>query len=327
LRARLPGIAATVNQVDRHVYTLPLVSVLMPAYNQAPFVRQAIESALAQTVRELEVIVVDDGSTDETAALAAEFRDQITYIRQQNAGPSAARNTALAAARGSLIQLLDADDELYPDYLERMIECVEREPEASVFTASWDEIDASGAVTGRIEAAPWPQDTFHALFDPMLVGPPSRYLVRRAAIDKAGFFDPAMRACEDWDVWVRMAAAGCRFVAVPEARVRYRSHPGSRSKRYPMMWASGKRELENAAGMHRNCPICWRARARGLARWREWCYVSMLAPQLRSLFDQDNYLGATRHALSALATDPKLVLFLLRSARTRGYAIRRAADP
>ena len=288
--------------------------------------RQAIESALAQTVQ-VEVIVVDDGSTDETAALAPKFGDQITYIRQQNAGPSAARNTALAAAEGSLIQLLDADDELYPDYLERMIESVEREPDASVFTASWDEIDASGAVTGRVEAAPWPQDTFHALFDPMLVGPPSRYLLRRAAIDKAGFFDPAMPACEDWDVWVRMAAAGCRFVAVPKARVRYRSHPGSRSKHYPMMWASGKRQLENAARMHRKCPICARVRAQGVARWREWCYVSMLAPRLRSQLDQHNYLGAVRQSLSALATDPKLVLFLLRLARARGYAIRSAADP
>ena len=96
----------------------PTVSVIIPTYNRAPFVGEAIESALAQTRPPLEVVVVDDGSTDDTADRVAHYGDRVVYVRQTNAGPATARNTGIGHARGDLIALLDSDDRWLPQKLE-----------------------------------------------------------------------------------------------------------------------------------------------------------------------------------------------------------------
>ena len=291
----------------------PPVSVVIPAYNQSRFLGEAIESALSQTLAGVEVIVVDDGSTDDTPRVARAFRDRIIYIRQSNQGLAGARNTGITAARAGLIQLLDSDDALYPTAVERGWEAAASNPDAGVFTASWDETDAAGGVIGQVEAPAIARDAFHALFDPMLVGPPCRYMVRRAELLRAGLFDRSLRACEDWDMWLRLAAAGVRFVAVPEARVRYRNHPASMSKDPRLMWRSGLRVLDRAADAHRSCACCRQAKRRGTATWREWCYVAILAPRLHG----QPYRRAAGSALLALARDPKLARLLAGSLRRR----------
>jgi len=299
------------------VSAAPLVSVVIPAYNQGRFLSEAIDSVLSQTLPSVEVIVVDDGSTDDTPRIAATFADRIVYLRQSNQGLAAARNAGIGAAHAPLLQFLDSDDALHPDSLERGCEAADRHPHASVFTTSWDEMDVAGRSFAHVDAQPLPADTFHALFDPMLIGPPCRYLVRRAAFERAGLFDPRVQGCEDWDMWLRIAAAGLRFIAVPVACARYRNSPTSMSKNFPLMWRSGRSVLDRAARAHVDCAECRRAQRRGLGRWREWCYLSMLAPQVRDCCDRGHYYAAGRHSLMALARDPKIARYLVRSARTR----------
>jgi glycosyltransferase involved in cell wall biosynthesis len=294
-----------------------LVSVVIPAYNQGEFLLEAIDSALSQTLSAVEVIVVDDGSTDDTPRIAASFGDRIVYLRQPNQGLAAARNTGIRAARAPLLQFLDSDDALYPDSLERACEAADLHPDASVFTTTWDEMDQAGRLVARVDAPLLPTDAFHALFDPMLVGPPCRYLVRRSAFSQAGLFDTRLEACEDWDMWLRIAATGSRFIAVPAARVRYRNYATSMSKNFPLMWRSGNRVLASAARVHRDCAECRRAQPRGVSSWREWCYLSMLAPAVRECLEGGSYYTAGRISLTALARDPNLAPYLLRSARTR----------
>jgi glycosyltransferase involved in cell wall biosynthesis len=291
----------------------PLVSVVIPAYNQSQFLGEAIESALSQTLERVEVIVVDDGSTDDTQRVAGSFAGRVTYIRQSNQGLAGARNTGITAARGGLIQLLDSDDALYPTAVEASWQAAQSNPDAGVFMASWDETDAAGGVIGHVEAPAIARDAFHALFDPMLVGPPCRYLVRRAELVRAGLFDRSLRACEDWDMWLRLAAGGVRFVAVPQARVRYRNHPASMSKDPRLMWRSGLRVLDRAVDAHGSCARCREAKRRGKNTWREWCYVSILAPKLHS----QPFPRAAAGALLALAHDPKLTRLLIGSLRRR----------
>ena len=254
------------------------------------------------------MIVVDDGSTDDTPQIAASFGERIVYLRQPNQGLAAARNAGMRAARAPLLQFLDSDDALYPDSLERACEAAALHPDVSVFTTSWDEVDRGGTLVARVDAPLLPADAFHALLDPMLVGPPCRYLVRRSAFSQAGLFDTRLGACEDWDMWLRIAATGSRFVAVPAARVRYRNYATSMSKNFPLMWRSGNRVLASAARVHGDCAECRRAQPRGVASWREWCYLSMLAPAVRECCEGGSYYTAgepvSRHSREIRSSRP-----------------------
>src|SRR5512143_4014499 len=115
----------------------PLVSVVMPVYNGARYLRQALESALNQTYRPLEIIVVDDGSTDETSAILAEFGSRIRAIRQKNPGSAAARNAALQAAHGEIIAFLDADDLWLPQKLEVQVAYLRAHPDVELVATRW----------------------------------------------------------------------------------------------------------------------------------------------------------------------------------------------
>jgi len=306
--------AGAIESAEGQFAERPLVSVVIPTYNHAKFLRQAITSALSQTYQPSEVIVIDDGSTDDTPNVAAQFHDQITYLSQTNQGLSVARNTGILRARGEFIQLLDSDDELCPDTLNTLVDAVIRRPQGSVFFASWDEIDLGGRVTAHVDAKPLPSDTFHALFDPMAIGPPCRYLVRRSAFARVGIFDSRLHACEDWEMWLRMASEGLEFVAEPSACSRYRNYSVSMSKNHELMWRSGTSVLDGAARRHMKCHACRLAKRRGIKRWRDWCYQSMLAPQLRSYKDLGRYDLVGQSCIRALRRDPWIMAALARSA-------------
>ena len=124
--------------------TLPRVSVVIPAFNQARFLPAAIDSALAQTYRDREIIVVDDGSTDETPDVARRYGDALRYVRQANKGLAGARNTGIERARGEFVALLDSDDVWLPGFLEHMMAVAEAQPRAAVYFGAWRYIDASG---------------------------------------------------------------------------------------------------------------------------------------------------------------------------------------
>ena len=198
----------------------PRFSVVTPAYNTNAYVATAIRSVQLQTWPDFEVIVVDDGSTDDTASQVLAFSDdpRVRLIRQGNAGPSAARNTAIAAARGEYVCMLDSDDLWVPRYLEVMGAALDADPEAGfAYTDAWVLDEATGRVRRtsmmhyqRPPAAP-PTDAgafLRLLLDRNFVY--TSVTVRKRVLEDVGGFDERLWAAEDWELWLRIAAAGHR---------------------------------------------------------------------------------------------------------------------
>lgn len=210
----------------------PLVSVIIPAYNAAPYVAAAVDSALAQTYAPVEVVVTDDGSTDGTAEILRPYREagKITYIYQKNAGLSSARNTGIRASHGEYIALLDSDDLFLPDKIERQIGYLEAHPACGISycgIAHFYEEDPERMLNLKYEYYSG-ADFFPALLWKNFVNPLS-VVARRSVFETIGFFDEDLKRSEDWDFWIRAAYAGIRFDYLPEVLARYRMRRGSMS--------------------------------------------------------------------------------------------------
>lgn len=191
----------------------PSISVIIPAYNASSYVGNAIESALAQTYPPIEVIVVDDGSKDNTYETVSRYPAPVKAIRRANGGPAAARNLAAREAKGEWLALLDADDTWLPNKLERQIAWMTRENVGVVHCFRVGE-EGSHKVPAQV--------TFDDLWQRNHVANSSA-LVRRAAFDAVGGFDEdrALISVEDYNLWLRMAAAGWAIVTCPEGLWRY----------------------------------------------------------------------------------------------------------
>ena len=204
------------------------VSVVVPTYNCAHFVTQAVESVLAQTVRVSEIIVVDDGSNDDTAERLLPFQGQVRYVRQKNAGVSAARNMGVGLASGAIVAFLDADDVWHPRKIELQLQVFDRHPHLDLIgTRSFD----------------WPTARFPDLIDSSLPISnvtweqlvvrnrltTSSILVQRKTLLRAGSFDTGLQGPEDRDLWLRVAERG-RIANLELPLTGYRDVPGSVSK-------------------------------------------------------------------------------------------------
>jgi glycosyltransferase involved in cell wall biosynthesis len=202
----------------------PTVSIVIPCYNGAPFLRATIDSALAQTHPALEVIVVDDGSTDDSAAIASAFGSRVRVLTQANQGESVARNKGLAAARGDYIVFLDADDLLDAGILEAQLRSLEGVSNGvacagfAFFTGSPE----------RAAAPVFPQATafFPAIISGNL-GPPGCWMMPKELILQAGCFHGPQRYFEDWDLNWRVGLTGATYVPVQAVGVYYRQHERS----------------------------------------------------------------------------------------------------
>ena len=193
---------------------MPLVSVIMPAYNVAPYIGDAIRSALAQTFTDFEVIVVDDGSKDDTADVVRELARQdprIQLVQQSNRGLAGARNSALRAARGELFALLDSDDLWEPEFLAEQVAILEAQPDVDIVTGNgWY---LNGAKHGQL-ARPFPDPRPDPTLASILADEWSVFIMtvfRRRVYTTVGTFDEDMRSNEDYDFWLRAAIAGCVF--------------------------------------------------------------------------------------------------------------------
>lgn len=221
---------ANVTDGKEVVEQYPLVTVVIPNYNHARYLGDAIRSVQAQTYPYFEVIIVDDGSQDDSRVVAATFLDddRIQYIYQDNQGLSAARNTGIRAAAGAFIGVLDADDMYTPNYLETLVGVLVAQPQATAVFCGYQFVDNQNQDLPQQEARIIPpENVWFALLDGNFLVPES-ILVRREGYAAAGWFDTTLTACEDWDMWLRLAEHNT-ILCVPDVLVRHRVLPGSMS--------------------------------------------------------------------------------------------------
>jgi glycosyltransferase involved in cell wall biosynthesis len=206
------------------------ISVIVPTWNSARYLPAALDSVFAQSFPPSEVIVVDDGSTDDTEAVAAPYRDRIAYIKLDHAGPASARNEGTARAKGELIAFLDADDTWLPEKLEKQNRVFDEHPEtALVYTRIVNFAQESGQEL-RIE----PARVYSGLiFDELLVENPialPSVVVRSEVLQSVGGFDRRLLTAEDTNLYLKIAREH-RIVGLDEVLVRRRMHRGNLSSR------------------------------------------------------------------------------------------------
>ena len=185
----------------------PLVSVIIPTYNRGWIVKEAIESVLAQDYRDFELIVVDDGSTDDTDDILNSYRGDIMVFRQENQGVSAARNRGLSEAFGRFIAFLDSDDLWLPQKLFQQIKFFNENPDAQICQTEETWIRKGIHVNPKKRhKKPWGM-IFESSLALCLISP-SAVMIRRSLFEKVGGFDETLPACEDYDLWLRIS---CRY--------------------------------------------------------------------------------------------------------------------
>ena len=193
------------------------VSVVITTFNQAPYISEAVEGALRQTFRSREILVVDDGSTDDTATTLAPYRSSITYIRQPNRGVAEARNTGVRHARGELVAFLDGDDLWHPEKLEIQVAAADLEPRAGLIAVDGvefrdDEIVRSSLFGEAIKAqlvrgrAMVTRACFPDLLKGNLVATTSQVMIPKPVLDEVGPSDTRRPLSSDWDLYLRIAA-------------------------------------------------------------------------------------------------------------------------
>ena len=216
----------------------PLVSIVIPCFNDGHYLDDSIRSVFNQTMPSFEVIVVDDGSTDPgtLAILDALPWTRTRVIHQANRGLSAARNAGMSAARGTYVVPLDADDALEPEYLERMVAALKGDPNAAI-AACWARLfEDINAVW-----IPRPFNPYQLALSNSIIG---CVLMRRDAWRTAGGYDESMRhGNEDWELWIRLVRAGWDVVEVPEVLFRYRKHGISMSVETEARFEQGRAEI------------------------------------------------------------------------------------
>jgi glycosyltransferase involved in cell wall biosynthesis len=215
----------------------PLVSVVIPAYNAAYFIERTLQSVLNQTYHPLEILVIDDGSTDATADIVRRFAaadQRLALYHQANAGVAAARNYGIEKAKGQFIAPLDADDTWECRNLEKQVNCFLRASETVAMVYSWSvDIDTSDRLTGGARVSPYYGNIYPALLYQNIIGNASASLIRRRCLVALGgyntdFFTQQAQGCEDWDLYLRLAKQ-YQVAVVPELLVGYRQAAGSMS--------------------------------------------------------------------------------------------------
>jgi glycosyltransferase involved in cell wall biosynthesis len=198
------------------------ISVIIPSYNSASFLAEAVKNVLQQEIQPLEILIVDDGSTDDTAAVAARLPGPIRYVHQTNSGPSAARNRGLELARGNIIGFLDADDLWAEDKSERQLTVLQARPEVEVvqgFVQWMCLVDTSSA-----------ERRYRPLGEPYASFNLGSALFRREVFDRIGYFDATLHHSEDVDWFLRAREQGVSILVQENIALYYRIHESNISQ-------------------------------------------------------------------------------------------------
>jgi glycosyltransferase involved in cell wall biosynthesis len=219
-----------------------LVSILIPAYNAGPWIRQSIESALAQTWTPTEIIVADDGSTDDTASVAGSFEPRVRLYPGEHRGGNAARNRLLREARGGWLQYLDADDYLLPEKIASQMRWLAGHPEVDV---AYSPVILRYESSGVEERLPVPDHSDVALhFIRWIAFNTTGFLYRKSAVEEVGCWDEDQAACQEHELMFRLFQAGKRFGFIDTFGSVYRNHgTGTVSRKHPLRTITRKLEL------------------------------------------------------------------------------------
>jgi glycosyltransferase involved in cell wall biosynthesis len=218
-----------------HGAAAPLLSIVIPAYNVAPYIAEAVYSALDQTLRDIEVIVVDDGSTDDTPEVLQDIQrlcddPRLRIIRQDNGGLSAARNTGIRNAHGAFIGFLDSDDIWAPEKAELQIALMQADETIGVSFSYSEYLTEDGRRTGSILFAGKMEPSLHDMIRRNHVGNGSTPIVRRECFEIAGLFREELRSCEDYEMWCRVLwMTPYRAACLPQPLTYYRLRESSLS--------------------------------------------------------------------------------------------------
>jgi glycosyltransferase involved in cell wall biosynthesis len=288
------------------------VSIVIPTFNRAHLVGDAVRSALAQTYPACEVMLLDDGSTDETPALAASFGEHIRYLRQENAGVEAARNRGAAESTGAFIHFLDSDDVLAPGAIATLMTLAESEAGVRLAYGCARDVDAQGRKIRVYQPEyehptgvwPGPSELEHLLLKNYIH--PGACLLRRDAWEATGGFDLAWgSAFEDWDLWARIVRQGA-VGYTPEMLLTVRIQPGGLSQRFgPENYLRSKRRIIDAAFADAETSAYLALRRPRI----EGAYLFDLAWMAYSVHDVPRARAELRHALEVypqLFADPEV---------------------
>ena len=283
---------------------MPTVSVVIPCYNQATFLGEAIESALAQTVPGVEVVVVDDGSQDATAGIVARYPG-VRYVRQANEGVARARNRGACTSRGSHLIFLDADDRLLPHAAAAGLALFEAHPETALVRGYHDELTADG-VRVPVVFPPGPEAlTYETLLSfSHHIAVPSEAMFRREAFEGAGGFHARFYGVEDLDLYFRIARRFPPIRAHREVVTVYRRHPESMSHQSLRMLRSTHALFEAQLPFVRGDRALERAHRAG-HHWLSAHYTSQLVGELRRAARQRRIREVAVGALALLRYQPR----------------------
>jgi glycosyltransferase involved in cell wall biosynthesis len=270
----------------------------VPAYNQAHYLGESIQSVLDQTYQDFEIVVVDDGSTDNTHQVAEGFDDpRIRYIYQENGGLSAARNTGIRHTTGCFLTFLDADDLLLPGNLASLATALETEPETGFVagqTVLFDDRDRR-LRTDAHPSKPLDDSSQLLLGNRFAVG---SMMVRRSWLEKVEPFDETLRACEDWDLWLRLAKAGCSMKLIKEPVFLYRVHSEQMTRGAKRMRQAMLAVLDKTFGAS-ELPGSWQV-------MQDRAYAAAYVNAAARAYNAGEYADARHDLVEAVRLDPAL---------------------
>lgn len=302
----------------------PLVSVIIPACNAEVFIAKTLESVLSQTYQNIEILVVDDGSSDKTAEIVKSFAQKdtrINLLQQSNAGVAAARNLAIEKSKGEYIAAIDADDIWYPQNLQKQIECLSQSQPSVGVVYSWSvDINEAGLLTGGFYNSTIEGEVYKALVYKYFIGNASSSLIRRICFEKVGGYNCQMKAenaqgCEDWELHLRIAEH-YQFKVVPEFLVGYRQIATSMSCNFAAMAKSHSLIMTGVRQQHPEIPS-------SIYRWSSsnfYIYLAVKSNRSRNhrstlfwlyrAFKQDLLMALLRHNLYLLSIESAVKMLI-----------------
>jgi glycosyltransferase involved in cell wall biosynthesis len=281
----------------------PLVSIIIPNYNYADYVGEAIDSALNQTYENLEVIVVDDGSKDDSPDILKNYGNKINAIFQKNAGVSAARNNGVKHSTGEYIAFLDADDAWLPEKIQKQVELFEKDKSLGLVHVGVEDIDADGNVIDTIlDGLSGSVSHEFLLFEQAVVlGGGSGMMIPRKVFDETGGFDTELMTSADWDICYRICR---RFEIgfVPKVLLKYRIHGSNMHGNIPRMEREMLYAYEKA----------FKDKAEDIQNLKRKAYGNLHQILAGSYFRAGQYSNFARHTLKSIYLKPSNFLYFVK---------------